>query len=504
MKNFIFSVILLASSSLVFLFTFQLPLETTEPVKQVSAQTINSDWPQLQYDSSKTGFTPTSSISAPYSIAWRWHPSLIDPALKKVSISGRVQMVVGSRLTCAGYYNGTMYCLDKDSGNLVWQYQTKGPITHSAAIVNNKVVFGSADHHIYAVNTTDGSLAWKFKTGKSIQNAPCINNNTVYIGSGDGNMYALDLNTGQQVWRYNSKYPIITSAACTNSTVYFGNESVSAYALSASNGSLEWKKQLKGSSLAGYWPVVSESNSVVFFRTRPQREFHRVLGDGDSIIESQPADKTTANISAEQTAIRNHLDQKNNSFETFWALDTNTGTKKYTAPVLYTSGEGEAPVPPVVDTTRNQGYLVWRTRYFTFGCFGSCVRPYVDISKFNLTTGEITHFNGPNKGGVHLIGDENTILSAHPNKLLVYGRGTLGEIDLTNEDSGYISNSLRGNETDYWNGDVSPFAYDQGWTKGDILGGGGNGANYIAPVSMAGDKIYWVARYGMLVATQGQ
>ena len=465
-----------------------------KPPSQAAAP---SDWPQLQYNSLRSGFTNTS-VTTPYTIKWRWHP-----ISKFVSISGKVQPVIANGVMCLGFYDGKMYCLDENTGIPRWEFQTGGPILHTAAIDGANIYFGSQDGNLYAVQTSNGQLAWKYKTGKGIQNAPCIVSNTVYIGSSDGYMYAFDAVSGSLKWRYDSGYPILTSAACGNNTIYFGNEGIYAHALqdNGASASLKWKKRLAGQSMSAYWPVLSQSQNIVFFRTQPYGVLQTLLDDGDNILAQGPAIKNATNIAAEQQRIITHLNGGGAIWKTFWALDANTGNERYTAPILYTAGEGSTPVPLVIDDAGSKAWVVWKTRYKTFGC-PNCTRPWVDLGKMDLATGTISHFAGPESAYVHLIGDETTILTANSNGLLASGRGTLSGIDLTSETSFSIVNSLRSAEDDYSNGDVGPFAYDNGWVKGDVLGGGGQGGPVAAGATVANGKMFWVARYGLIIAIE--
>ena len=413
-----------------------------------------------------------------------------------------MQPVAAEGLVCLGYYDGRMYCLDAATGQERWRYQTGGPILHSAAIVDGNVYFASQDGYVYAVNAGTAQLVWRFKTGKGIQNAPCLSDSTLYVGSGDGFFYALQSIDGTLKWRYDTGFPILTTAACGSGRVYFGNEGLYAYGLrdNGSSAGLLWKKRLQGQSMAGYWPVVSANQQIVFFRTQPVARFHEILGAGDTLLNQGPDGASPANIEGEQQRIISYLTGEGAKWKTFWALDINTGAERYTAPILYTSGEGSIPVPPVVDDQNNRAWLVWRTKYIVF--FSGGVRCCVDLGKLNLATGRVTHFAGPEIGYVHLIGDETTFLSAQQNDLLTSGRGTLTGVDLTTESSFSIANSLRPEVDDYWNGGSGPFAYDDGWAKGDILGGGGPGGGLASGAAVAGDQMYWIARYGLLLSLE--
>jgi hypothetical protein len=69
-------------------------------------------------------------------------------------------LVVNGKLY-AGNRDGYMYALDADTGNLLWKYETDGPILFSAAFKDDVIYFASNDAHAYALGADDGSLVWK-------------------------------------------------------------------------------------------------------------------------------------------------------------------------------------------------------------------------------------------------------------------------------------------------------------------------------------------------------
>jgi outer membrane protein assembly factor BamB len=69
-------------------------------------------------------------------------------------------LVVNGKLY-AGNRDGHMYALDADTGNLLWKYETDGPILFSAAFKDDVIYFASNDAHAYALDAQSGGLVWK-------------------------------------------------------------------------------------------------------------------------------------------------------------------------------------------------------------------------------------------------------------------------------------------------------------------------------------------------------
>ncbi|MBI4559933.1 MAG: PQQ-binding-like beta-propeller repeat protein [Candidatus Hydrogenedentes bacterium] len=82
-----------------------------------------------------------------------------------------------------------------------WTFQAEAKISGSPVVHEDKVIFGSWDHHIYALDTKTGNKIWSYETGNAVAASPAIHHDTVYIGSHDGNLYALDVHTGELRWK---------------------------------------------------------------------------------------------------------------------------------------------------------------------------------------------------------------------------------------------------------------------------------------------------------------
>jgi outer membrane protein assembly factor BamB len=140
-----------------------------------------------------------------------------------------------------------------------WTYQTGGPITSSAAIVDGKIYVGSYDKNIYCLDVYTGKLEWKFGTNDDISSSVAVAGNTVYVGPDDGYIYAINKDTGDLVWKkdiYASNVPAIqfeiatwqvrSSPIVVSSSLYVGALDGKVYCLSTTDGSIKWSYQTNG------------------------------------------------------------------------------------------------------------------------------------------------------------------------------------------------------------------------------------------------------------------
>jgi hypothetical protein len=401
----------------------------------------SGDWPQLQHDPQRTGYTP-DEVRPPYAYLWKWN---------EVPFAGRTQPVVAGDRLFIGGLDGVMYARDARTGAPVWTFATAEPIRHSAAVYEGHVFFGSHDGNIYALDATRGDLKWQFQTGGGVATAPAVADDTVYIGSADGIFYALNTNNGGLRWSYDAGAPILTSAALSvdGHTVYFGAEDINAYALDASDGTLRWRTRLQGQSLADRWPVVV--GDAVIYRSQSLYFFHKLLHEGDDVMDEAGAVRSSwaSDWSIVRPRIVDFLTQ-NPDRQTFFVLDANTGVIRGPVPMLYTYGSGDPPGAPTV--RGEEIYTLYRARHGIQHDAGSVhvtTRYDAALGRMNLNTLDIANLTlAPGEQWrlqYRATSDEPAVLSMAGSMLFVDNWTRLGGIDV---DTGRLFEVA--NVADHW------------------------------------------------------
>jgi outer membrane protein assembly factor BamB len=188
----------------------------------------------------------TGNLIWRYETGWRIRSS---PAV----VDGKVYL---------GPDDGSVYCLDADTGTLIWKstfhteilktvIQPIAQIRSSPAVVDGRVYVGSLNSRVYCLDAETGSMIWKFKTGDRVVSSPAVLNGKVYVGSTDHHVYALDAENGGFLWKFDntldnprpspSRSEVDASPCVVGDVVYiFGNAGY-WYALEAETGTVKWK-----------------------------------------------------------------------------------------------------------------------------------------------------------------------------------------------------------------------------------------------------------------------
>ena len=209
---------------------------------------------------------------------------------------------VTGELVLIGDEYGVFQAVDRATGKLRWKYETQAEIICSAAIVKNRIIFGSYDATLYCLEM-DGSEAWKRETGDRINGSPAIAGNItfvtgcdqhlrainidsgkeefdlelghfmiaspavdkymLYVGTHESDFLALNLETQEVVWRFKDEtreFPIHSSAALTDDRIIFGGQDKLLHCLERKTGKELWNFATRGQVNSS--PVVVGGNRI--------------------------------------------------------------------------------------------------------------------------------------------------------------------------------------------------------------------------------------------------
>ena len=209
------------------------------------------DWPMFHHDADHTGVTtdngPLSDISL-----WNFTAANVVGTSPAVA-NGYVYFGSGSEFSSPGYM---VYCLNAQSGNLVWNF-TLGSAPTDPTVSNGYVYVGSINNYLYCLNAITGALVWNYSAGLYVSfSDPTVSNGYVYVGTNELGALCINATTGALVWKFATQGDAGTPSIY-GSNVYVGG-SPTVYCLDASTGTQVWNYTL--SSGAAGTPVVYNGN----------------------------------------------------------------------------------------------------------------------------------------------------------------------------------------------------------------------------------------------------
>ena len=145
-------------------------------------------------------------------VAWRYDTEL--PV-------GNTPTVASGIVYFAGY-DHKLHALDALTGAHLWSFdEAKSGYDTNPLVVDEKVILGNRDGWMYAIGAhltpQQGQLLWKFQTGGPIHLSAAYQDGVVYFASNDNYAYALQAKTGALVWKsqkmpgdgFQSYWPVI-------------------------------------------------------------------------------------------------------------------------------------------------------------------------------------------------------------------------------------------------------------------------------------------------------
>jgi len=99
-----------------------------------------------------------------------------------------------------GMENGEFVCADMDERKLIWTWKDEkreAPIRGSAAVTDDRVVFGTRGSRVNCLDRATGELKWQLNAERSVEGSALVVGDRVYIGDSAGNLLVISLDSGE-------------------------------------------------------------------------------------------------------------------------------------------------------------------------------------------------------------------------------------------------------------------------------------------------------------------
>lgn len=162
-------------------------------------------------------------------LVWKSAPDGFRATFSSPSVSGRF-LVVGEGLHYT--HDSRVFCLDvMQQGKVLWDYRTTSHVESTACIANGRAYIGAGDdgYYCFALEPDANGQArvlWHAKHDRcaDAETAPVFHDGKIFVGLGLGGnaLLCLDAQTGQERWRVPTPYPVFTPPTVWSNQLFFG------------------------------------------------------------------------------------------------------------------------------------------------------------------------------------------------------------------------------------------------------------------------------------------
>jgi len=191
------------------------------------------------------GAVSTSRLALPFKRAWQ---HLTDDA-----------MTIPPTLDGARLYlpltGGRVFCLDRDTGALLWSAEPGGLISAPIAASDNVIYIATrkladdgseAGASLRVVDQATGLTVWVKDYPRAFASPLAASPGRLYVGSTDGAFYALDARNGDIIWKVATQDVVRGQARVTATAIAFGSDDGALRVVDTQTGKLIWKLQTGG------------------------------------------------------------------------------------------------------------------------------------------------------------------------------------------------------------------------------------------------------------------
>jgi outer membrane protein assembly factor BamB len=164
-------------------------------------------------------------------------------------------------------YGGEFFAIDASDGDFKWRtpiiggaFGRGGGAYSTPGVAWGRVYVGAFDGRVYSLDEDTGEVAWTYSTGAEVYPGPVLADvpgapPAVYIGSADGKAYALNAQSGDLLWSAEMGAQVTGSGVLIGETVYFSknSETGGTVGFEAATG-----KRIYENELGRYNPAISD------------------------------------------------------------------------------------------------------------------------------------------------------------------------------------------------------------------------------------------------------
>jgi outer membrane protein assembly factor BamB len=164
----------------------------------LSEQVAGVDWPMFRGNPERCGNGGGGEPPADGGMVWSYAADVKTFFASPAVVGNRVYVSSADKGPLRD--RGAIYCLDADSGRLVWKAAPSSYVaTFSSPVVAGRfLVCGEGLHYtlnarVFCMDVLRREILWTYTTHGHVESTPCIDKDRVYVGAGDDGYYCFRL-----------------------------------------------------------------------------------------------------------------------------------------------------------------------------------------------------------------------------------------------------------------------------------------------------------------------
>ncbi len=173
-----------------------------------------------------------------------------------------------------------IFCLELNTGKIVWKNSTVTPVRATPTLADNKVIVLTLDNRTLVFEKENGSVIWEhqgIQNTTSIIGEPkiAVDGNLVLVPYSNGDIFALNLINGRELWKQtsvnieksetsNSFSDINANPVILKSIIVIASTSGKVFAMNKKNGNLVWEQYLNTTQT----PLVNGNNIFIIHNNK--------------------------------------------------------------------------------------------------------------------------------------------------------------------------------------------------------------------------------------------
>jgi len=138
-----------------------------------------------------------------------------------------------------GTLEGELMALQISDGRELWSFKAEGAVQTNLVTVQELIVFGCEDHHLYFVDAK-GRSAGTFKARGAIFASLAVDGSLLYFGTEDHSFNCLDMNRRKMKWRVLTGGKVVVPPVFGHKKLYFSSWNNVVFCMDKKRGNILW------------------------------------------------------------------------------------------------------------------------------------------------------------------------------------------------------------------------------------------------------------------------